>query len=232
MNKVERYTISELAEAAGATQRTIRYYTAEGLLPPPDTRGRYALYGRDHLRRLELIARLKEAYLPLNEIKARVTRLKPEEVEQALTTLQTAPTQAPQADAAEYIARVLQTQNKLPLPQIMEMQASPELQPSALINEQSMAPATHLLAPRPPQIMEDLSPTPAPVVSAPKTSLHSRFFPSPAEDPAIQAAPVGDERWQRLTLAPGVELHVREPLEPLQRARVEQLIAQARELLK
>ena len=29
------YTIGELAEAAGVTPRTVRYYTAEGLLPAP-----------------------------------------------------------------------------------------------------------------------------------------------------------------------------------------------------
>jgi DNA-binding transcriptional MerR regulator len=52
------YTISQLAEAAGVTPRTIRYYTAEGLLPRPDARGQYALYSQDHLLRLQLIGRL------------------------------------------------------------------------------------------------------------------------------------------------------------------------------
>lgn len=231
MSKAERYTINELAEAAEVTQRTIRYYTAEGLLPPPDTRGRYALYGREHLRRLELITRLKEAYLPLNEIKSRVTQLKPEEVDQALAMLQPAAMQAPQADAAQYIAQVLRTQNTLPSSQIMEQRASMQQQPSAFVDEQPMVPAPSMVMPRPPQISEDLPPAPAPVASAPKSSLRSRFFPSRTEPPA-QAEAVGEERWQRLTLAPGVELHIREPLEPALRARVEQLIAQARALLK
>src|SRR5438046_10688074 len=89
------YTIGELADAAGVTTRTIRYYTAEGLLPPPDTRGRHALYSTDHLRRLQLIARLKDAYLPLSEIKARLDQLMPEQLEQVLAGYH----QAPQAPA-------------------------------------------------------------------------------------------------------------------------------------
>src|SRR5207302_2865395 len=74
------FTISELAEAGGATPRTVRYYTAEGLLPPPDARGRFALYSEEHLDRLRLIVRLKEAYLPLMAIRARLTALSPAEV--------------------------------------------------------------------------------------------------------------------------------------------------------
>ena len=94
------YTIGELAEAAGVTPRTIRYYTAEGLLPPPDARGKYALYGPEHLLRLRLIARLKEAYLPLGEIRARLAGLAPD----TLAAMAEAP--AP-SRAADYAAQVL-----------------------------------------------------------------------------------------------------------------------------
>jgi DNA-binding transcriptional MerR regulator len=73
----EQYTISELADAAGVTPRTVRYYTTEGLLPPADMRGKYALYSRVHRLRLQLIAQLKESYLPLGEIRARLERLTP-----------------------------------------------------------------------------------------------------------------------------------------------------------
>src|ERR1051325_7220125 len=66
------FTISELADAAGTTPRTVRYYTAEGILPPPDARGRYATYSDEHLDRLRLIDRLKGAHQPLNAIRARM----------------------------------------------------------------------------------------------------------------------------------------------------------------
>ena len=69
------FSISELAEEAGVTPRTIRFYTAEGLLPPPDTRGRYARYTEEHLQRLSVIQQLKEAFLPLHVIREELERL-------------------------------------------------------------------------------------------------------------------------------------------------------------
>lgn len=72
MAEEPEYTIGELAQRAGVTPRTIRYYTAEGLLPQPDTRDRYARYGAGHLQRLRQIAELKAHYLPLNVIRERL----------------------------------------------------------------------------------------------------------------------------------------------------------------
>ncbi len=65
----KKFLINELAKRAKTTVRTIRYYTSEGLLPQPETDGKYAYYDENHLRRLELILRLKEAFLPLKEIR-------------------------------------------------------------------------------------------------------------------------------------------------------------------
>jgi DNA-binding transcriptional MerR regulator len=64
--------ISELAERAGVTPRTIRYYVAEGLLPAPSGRGQRRAYSTEHLARLDLIRELKAAYLPLHEIRRRL----------------------------------------------------------------------------------------------------------------------------------------------------------------
>lgn len=62
------YTIAELAEAAGTSRRTIRYYIARELLQPPRQAGRNSVYGREHLERLEEIGRLKAQGLTLHEI--------------------------------------------------------------------------------------------------------------------------------------------------------------------
>lgn len=77
MDDKTTFTISDLAKQAGVTPRTIRYYTAEGLLPPPDTRGRYAHYGPEHLRRLAQISQLKADYLPLSVIRERLGNPEP-----------------------------------------------------------------------------------------------------------------------------------------------------------
>ena len=76
-------TIGELAERAGVTTRTIRDYVEQDLLPPPD-RGRPAEYTDEHIRRLELIRRLKDQYLPLEEIRDTMQQLTLEQVDELL----------------------------------------------------------------------------------------------------------------------------------------------------
>ncbi len=62
--------IDDLAQRAGVPSRTIRYYTQQGLLPPPELRGRVGYYSDTHLERLRLIKELQEKrFLPLNVIR-------------------------------------------------------------------------------------------------------------------------------------------------------------------
>jgi DNA-binding transcriptional MerR regulator len=63
------YTLSELAQASGVTERTIRYYQAERVLPRPGKRGRDAVYGAEHLDRLALIGELRDRGLTLSTIR-------------------------------------------------------------------------------------------------------------------------------------------------------------------
>jgi DNA-binding transcriptional MerR regulator len=81
----ERLTLGELTAAADVSVRTVRYYIAEGLLPPPEGSGPGSSYARGHLDRLRLIRRLKEAYLPLKEIRRRLSGLSDDEVRSLLT---------------------------------------------------------------------------------------------------------------------------------------------------
>jgi DNA-binding transcriptional MerR regulator len=53
------WRIDDLAQRAGLTVDTIRYYQREGLLPPPERSGRTNLYGPEHLERLERIRDLQ-----------------------------------------------------------------------------------------------------------------------------------------------------------------------------
>lgn len=66
------YKLNELAEEAGVAPRTVRYYVQRGLLPAPEFRGKDTVYGREHLLRLNVIKRLQQAHLPLDEIQSRL----------------------------------------------------------------------------------------------------------------------------------------------------------------
>ncbi|HEU0164203.1 MAG TPA: MerR family transcriptional regulator [Thermomicrobiales bacterium] len=92
-HRTATYSLDELTERSGVTARTVRYYIAEGLLPPPNNAGPRATYSDTHLNRLHLIGRLKEAYLPLREIRRQLQALSDAEIDAAVAT------ETPPADA-------------------------------------------------------------------------------------------------------------------------------------
>ena len=65
-----RFKLDELAEQAGVSPRTVRYYVQRGLLPAPEFRGPDTAYGAEHLLRLRAIRALQEQHLPLDAIEA------------------------------------------------------------------------------------------------------------------------------------------------------------------
>jgi DNA-binding transcriptional MerR regulator len=130
------FLIHELAKMAGVSVRTIRYYIDKGLLPAPETKGRYATYNQEYLDRLELILRLKDAFLPLKEIRQQIANLNAKDVRDLLvkmdeerTTAKQPPSQLreskPVSNALEYINQVMETQNKIVLPSRRQRQTSP-----------------------------------------------------------------------------------------------------------
>lgn len=200
-SNMTRFRLAELAQATGTTTRTIRFYVAEGLLPPPIGAGPAAVYEDEHRDRLQLIALLKARYLPLKEIRRLLAGLSSEEVRAQLSQgagalAESAPEALPAAagprlgDASAYLERVLSSR-----PAARESRDSGEV-----------ARRSHLAAP------------PA--------------SPPRAAPPLPRPLPRGDEReqWERITLADGVELHIRDDwrrtVGPL-----EALIRQARKLL-
>ncbi|GJF30599.1 MerR family transcriptional regulator [Kitasatospora sp. NBC_01539] len=77
---VPRLTVDELAARAGVTVRTLRFYAAKGLLPPPELGPRrVGLYGPEHLGRLELIEELQRQGLTLAAIERYLAQL-PEDI--------------------------------------------------------------------------------------------------------------------------------------------------------
>ena len=208
-SKNEQLLISELAARAGVSVRTIRYYIDQGLLPSPQVRGRYSVYDEDYLDRLKLIRRLKEAYLPLNEIRSRLETLSHQEVRLLLEQdesepeglpgkVDRSPGSSPEGEAnsaMDYIAGLLQTRST-PKPEVEQFKA-------AASPKSRFAPAS------------------LPAAQAPAAG------PKP---PAPAPTPAEETTWKRLILARGIELHYQEPTRPEEQTRIEQLIHFARNL--
>lgn len=66
----ETYSIGDLARATGVKATTIRFYEAEGLLPPPArTGGGHRIYGRSHLDRLGFIRHARDLGFAMDDIR-------------------------------------------------------------------------------------------------------------------------------------------------------------------
>src|SRR3954454_22701178 len=63
------YTIDQLAAKTGVPSRTIRFYQAKGVLPPPIRRGRVAFYDDTHAERLRVVSELQDKGLRLRAIR-------------------------------------------------------------------------------------------------------------------------------------------------------------------
>lgn len=136
LSNAERITLSELTEAAGVTVRTVRYYIAEGLLPPPEGAGPGSAYTQGHLDRLRLIQQLKEAYLPLKEIRRRLSGRGDDDVRRLLEgddfrvpanalSESEAPYDASLAGARDYLALLESRERYRTEPMALHVQSAP-----------------------------------------------------------------------------------------------------------
>jgi len=203
------YSLQELADLAGVTPRTIRYYIVSGLLPSPGKAGPGTTYTDGHLNRLRLVRRLQREHLPLAEIRSRLAALD----DATLAALVEAPASEPPADSAiDYIRGVLEGDSS----------------PGGTLWNPTVA-ARSLSSPVGPPA------SPAPTSPAPRNALALEVPGFPLAEPGVAHAetPTPDRsQWDRILLAPDVELHVRRPLGRRQHKRVERLIEIARELLE
>ncbi len=67
-------TIDELARRVAMTARNIREWQTNGLLPPPERRGRVGIYTDDHISRTERIKVLRAEGFPLDVIRRMLDR--------------------------------------------------------------------------------------------------------------------------------------------------------------
>jgi DNA-binding transcriptional MerR regulator len=200
--KKENFLINELAQRAGTTVRTIRYYTNEGLLPQPDIQGKYAYYSQQHLNRLELIRRMKDAYLPLREIRQIIVSLSDEEVAQRLM---------------EQIPSNQESEPGLKRNHVDSDEQSNALEYiSKLMNEQNVLRSTS--ASTPPQFSQPVK--------------RSAPAPANLQVSNANYALVEGETWQHIQLAPGIELNLLLPVDSDTNSRIQQLIAFASKLFR
>ena len=207
----DSYDLAELSDLADVTPRTVRYYVQQGLLPSPGARGLGARYDRGHLDRLQLIKRLQREHLPLAEIRARLAALSDAEVGALLEEPDRA---GRHGSALAYVQDVLagRPPRRAPNTPPRRSTAAP----------QSSAESLRCLREEP----SGYDPA-APADGAPMRA-------APDEDAGGAAAhePPGPARstWERVALAPDVELHVRRPLSRAQNKLVDRLIEHARTL--
>ncbi|MDQ3707166.1 MAG: MerR family transcriptional regulator [Chloroflexota bacterium] len=213
-------TIQELADRAGVTTRTIRYYVEQGVLPPPD-RGRPAEYTTEHVKLLDLVRRLKEQYLPLEEIRDMLQRLAPEQVEEFLGGSGSQQEERePPSSAADYISQVL---NRGALRSQLKEQAMPP--PPAPSAPPSMPPSRRTAIGA-----EGASSAPTPTPVAPARPVETVSAATDTQQPVNPY--IGEERsWQRVTLVTGVELHYEASLSTTRRNAITKIIEAARAIL-
>jgi DNA-binding transcriptional MerR regulator len=199
----ERYSLTELADLAGVTPRTVRYYLAQGLLPAVGQTGPGSKYDTGHLARLQLVRRLQAEHLPLAEIRRRLETLGDDEVRDLVGATEPAP---PAGTALEYLRTVLGGS----LPSRRATPQDPRPAP---------APSLQAVAERP--------------VAAPLLVRANRTFSeAPIEPNEVTARPSDRSQWERIVLVPDIELHIRRPLPRAQNKQVDRLVTIARELLE
>ncbi len=212
-------SLAELTEQAGVTVRTVRYYIAEGLLPPPISAGRQSAYTRGHLDRLRLIARMKEAYLPLKEIRRQLAGLDDAAVrhllEQDVADARSAPTpeRAP-SSARAYLDQVLGAPARGRTGSVRRIdEPRPRAWPSVLpdADEDRSVP----MAP----LQDEPSPWPAPALSS-------------IPDPDVPDRDAEPEPWRRVRLGDDAELLIRESAYRQRQDRIDWLIRWARRVFR
>jgi DNA-binding transcriptional MerR regulator len=225
MEQEEQLLIGELARRAGVTPRTIRYYTSEGLLPPPVTRGKYAHYSDEHLRRLRLIARLKEEYLPLSAIRGRLATMGAAEAARLLG-------ESPDERSGYSPHRL--SGGGAPSPAVPGAGGKLAERPGSYGLSAGQVEGQ---APGAPQLSAAGLSDPFRLTPGQLPLGRVEFFPAApeGEEPAAQERPQGpagrEEIWRHYAVAPGVELRVREPLSPRRRRQIEALLAAIRDKL-
>ena len=198
-------TLEDLAQHSCLPVRTLRYYIQEGLLPGPDTRGKYASYSQEHLDNLTLIMRLKDLHLPLKEIRHLLENASPEDISQLISY----------QDALNAPSLPYKTAPS-------DKAAQAKTAPSAWETETPASALDYIYSLT--QAHETVQSLREP------TQIFASKTPSTRnEEQRYQTKP---ESWQRIQLDDGIELHLRAPHGVQSQAKIDKLIKYAQSLFK
>jgi DNA-binding transcriptional MerR regulator len=67
-----RFSLRELVDSSGLSERTIRYYIQQGVIDPALGRGRSRYFTTSHLQQVEMVARMRKDRLSIDEIRQRL----------------------------------------------------------------------------------------------------------------------------------------------------------------
>jgi DNA-binding transcriptional MerR regulator len=218
MTDEPRYSLTELADLGGVTPRTVRYYLGQGLLPAVGPSGPGSKYGTTHLARLRLIRRLQTEHLPLAEIRRRLDDLDEAAIRDLAAQERPSP---PQDSALDYLRGVLGPSGRSPSSATSATPAASAAAMSAPALAAAPEPAGRPLLAR------------APVDAASPSSAVGEVLALTAPVDDSPTPPVIERsQWDRIAVAPDVEIHIRRPLARAQQKGVDRLVAIARELLE
>jgi len=126
MSDDEQLTLKDLCEISGVSERTIRYYMANGILPPAPRSGPGVRYPVSHVTRIRLIRRWQDNQLPLDQIRKLLTGLDDVEVERMYQAEAPRVARDPEeiGSAADYVRKAL-GRGAGPLPSPLQMPLSP-----------------------------------------------------------------------------------------------------------
>jgi DNA-binding transcriptional MerR regulator len=188
------HSIADVAALTDTPVRTIRYYVAQGLLPSTGKTGPAARYDDAFVARLRAIRMLQEAHQPLSVIRATLDQLDDHEIR----AIAERPVEAPPGSASEYVRRLLGERTTSAAEQLATYpSASPP------------APAAHPWTSS---------------VTAPRALMASLDVASLDREPPTEPAQRDRSHWERIVLAPGVELHIRRPQSRWSTRQVERLV--------
>lgn len=179
-------TINELSKMANVTVRTIRFYTDEGVLDEPSGRDRYARYTRRHYLQLNTARALKERFYPLRVIRDKMASMTDAELEQLGG----------------------------PVPAHIEARFAEAYVPELVAEHIDMSYVPIVEAPTTRSVVDSMVyhsvPNPMQSFQANSEVSHTMPTPVPPSRSAVRLSNTVGDVWHRITVAPGIELHVRD----------------------